>query len=63
MCSRLGNGGDSSVVDGGKAFLDVGGAETAAREPTHQFFLGAVAWGGYIYSRIAHNAYCRFPQK
>ena len=36
LCSRPGNGGDSSIVDGGKTFLDVGGADTAAREPTQQ---------------------------
>jgi hypothetical protein len=37
LCCRLSNGGDTSVDGGGKAFLDVGGANTAARETTQQF--------------------------
>jgi hypothetical protein len=36
LCWRLSSGGDTSVVDGGHAFFDVGEAGTAAREPTQQ---------------------------
>ena len=37
LCCHLSNGGDTSVDGGGKAFLNVSGADTAAREPTQQF--------------------------
>lgn len=37
LCNFLSNGNDTCVVGGGKALFDVGGADTAASEPTQQF--------------------------